>query len=80
MGKLFTKIYDNRNDFNFTFVNFPFLSSNTRVSPAYGVYVSQLIRYARASSKYEDFLIRGNVLTRKLINQGYLKSKLISTM
>jgi hypothetical protein len=27
-------------------------------SPAYGVYISQLIRYARASSNYSDFLKR----------------------
>ena len=32
--------------------HFPFLSSNIPQSPAYGVYVSQLIRYARASSAY----------------------------
>jgi hypothetical protein len=27
-------------------------------SPAYGVYISQLIRYARASNNYSDFLKR----------------------
>jgi hypothetical protein len=31
-------------------------SSNIPASPAYGVYISQLIRYARASSNYSDFL------------------------
>ena len=45
------KLYDKRDDFNFNIVNFPFLSSNPQ-SPAYGVYVSQLIRYGRASSAY----------------------------
>ena len=47
-GKLATKLYDKRHDFNFPIVNFPFLSSNIPSAPAYGVYVSQLIRYARA--------------------------------
>ena len=46
-----------RDDFNFNIVNFPFLSSNIPQSPAYGVYVSLLIRYARASSAYSDFLL-----------------------
>ena len=46
-GKLTTRLYDKRDDFNFPIVNFPFLSSNITSAPAYGVYVSQLIRYAR---------------------------------
>ena len=42
------KLYDKRDDFNFSIVNFPFLCGNIPQSPAYGVYISQLIRYARA--------------------------------
>ena len=38
--------------------NFPFLSSNIPSSPAYGVFISQLIRYARACSSYECFILR----------------------
>ena len=34
-------------------------------------FVSQLIRYARVGSKYEDFLFRGSILVSKLLNQGY---------
>ena len=45
-GKLTTRLYDKRDDFNFPIVNFPFLSSIPS-APAYSVYVSQLIRYAR---------------------------------
>ena len=47
-GQLHTSIYDKRGDFNFHITNFPFLSSNIPSSPAYGVFISQLIRYARA--------------------------------
>jgi hypothetical protein len=47
-GKITTQLYDKRNDFNFSIVNFPYLCSNIPASPAYGVYISQLIRYARA--------------------------------
>jgi hypothetical protein len=34
--------------------------------PAYGVYISQLIRYSRACGSYQDFLDRGLLLTSKL--------------
>ena len=77
-GKLSVKLYDKRDDFNFPIVNFPFLCSNIPLSPAYGVYMSQLIRYARASYKYEDFLARGKLLTNKLLTQGYVKPKLVT--
>ena len=76
---LCTKLYDKRDDFNFTIVNFPFLDSNIPASPAYGVYVSQLIRYARACSVYADFLGRASLLTSKLLKQGYLQLCLIAT-
>ena len=77
--RLQVKLYDKRDDFNFNIVNFPFLSSNIPQSPAYGVYVSQLIRYARASSAYSDFLVRSRLLTSKLLGQGYNRFKLITT-
>ena len=59
---------------NFAIVNFPFLCSNVPLSPAYGVYVSQLIRYARAFHAYDDFLKRGQLLTKMLMLQGYNES------
>ena len=43
-GQLRTSLYDKRDDFNFHITNFPFLSSNIPSSPAYGVFISQLIR------------------------------------
>jgi hypothetical protein len=49
-GRLTTSLYDKRDYFDF-----PFLCSNIPLSPAYGVYVSELIRYARACFAYEDF-------------------------
>ena len=45
-GKLSTRLYDKRDDFEFHIVNFPFLFSNIPSGPSYGVYISQLIRYA----------------------------------
>ena len=78
-GKLTTRLYDKRDDFNFPIVNFPFLSSNIPSALAFGVSVSQLIRYARASSNYQDFMERGKVLTTKLLSQWYQKTKLVAT-
>ena len=75
-----TRLYDKRDDFNFPIVNFPFLSSFIPSAPAYGVYVSQLIRYARACSNYQDFMERGIVLTTKLLSQRYQKTKLVATL
>ena len=77
--RLQVKLYDKRDDFNFDIVNFPFLSSNIPQSPAYGVFVSQLIRYARASSLYEDFIMRSQLLTSKLSKQGFTRNRLIAT-
>ena len=53
-----TKIYDKRDDFDFEIVNFPFLDNDVPRSTYYGVYISQLIRFARASSHDTDFNTR----------------------
>jgi hypothetical protein len=41
------------------------------------VYISQLIRYARASSNYSDFLKRHLYLRNRLLDQGYAKIRLV---
>ena len=50
-----TSLNDKSDDFNFHITNFPFLSGNFPSSPAYGVFILQLIRYARACSSYVFF-------------------------
>ena len=62
-----TKIYDKRDDFNFDIVNFPFLDCDVPQRSSYGVYISQLIRFARASSHVTDFNNRNKLLTAKLL-------------
>ena len=54
-GIVSTKIYDKRDVFNFEIFNFPFLDGDVPRSPSYGVYISQLIRYARVCSHVDDF-------------------------
>ena len=53
-GMVSTKIYDKRDDFDFDIVNFPFLDGDVPRRTSYGVYISQLIRFARASSNLND--------------------------
>ena len=66
-----TKIYDKRDDFDFEIVNFTFLDGDVPRSTSYGVYISQLIRFARASSYVANFNTRNKLLTQKLLKQGY---------
>jgi len=79
-GTLTTELYDKRDDFNFPIVNYPFLDSNIPSSLAYGVYISQLIRYSRTCNSYRNFLHRSVLLTRKLLSQGLIETRLISTL
>ena len=79
-GRLKSKLYDKRDDFNFKIVNFPFLCGNIPASPAYGVYISQLIRYSRACTHYSDFLERARLLSHKLLSQGYVQPRLKTSL
>jgi hypothetical protein len=52
---------------------------NIPSSPAYGVCISHLIQYAKAYLTYDQFLVRGSLLTNKLMSQGFLQSRLQAT-
>ena len=66
-----TKIYDKRDNFDFKIVNFSFLDCVVPRSTFFGVYISQLIRFARASSHGACFNTRNKLSTQKLLKQGY---------
>ena len=71
-----TKNYDKCDDFDFEIVNFPFLDGDVpRSTPS----ISQLIRFARASSYITDFNTRNKSLTQKLLKQGYCYHKFRKT-
>ena len=74
-----TKIYEKCDDFDFEIVNFPFLDGDVPRSTSYGVYISQSIRFARASRYVADFNTSNKLLTQKLLKQGYRYHKLCST-
>ena len=65
--RLRTKVYHKTDDFNSRCELS--IHSNIAATPAYGVYISQLIRHSRAYGSYQDILNRGLLLTRVPIGQ-----------
>ena len=78
-GFVSSKIYDKRGDFDFDIVNLSFLDGDVPRSTSYGVYISQLIRFARVFSYVADFNTRNKSLIAKLLQQGYRYHKLRRT-
>ena len=78
-GFVSCKVYDKRDDFDFDIVNFPFLDGDDPRSISYGVYISQLFRFARVSIHVTDFNAHNKSLTAKLLQQGYRYHKLRKT-
>ena len=74
-----TKMYDEREEFDFEIVDFPFLDGDVPRSTSYGVYIAQLIRFAGASSNVADFNTCNKFITQKLHKQGYRYHKLHDT-
>ena len=60
----------------FRIVNFPHMDSNIPTNPAYGVYVSQLVRYARICTSKVDFMKRLRGLSLRLRQQGFVTNLL----
>ena len=71
-GIIFTIIYDKRDHFDFDIVNFQLLDGDVSCATSYDVvYISQVIRFARASSQVSGFNNRNKILSAKLVKQGY---------
>ena len=79
-GQFHTSIHDKSDDFNFHITNFPFLSINIPTSHVYGIFIPQLLRYARDWSSYGCFIPRATPLSNKLFEQGYVKERLKSSL
>ena len=75
------KFIINCNDFDFDFF-LPFLDGVVPRSASNhsGVYISQLIRFSRASSHVTDFNTCNKWLTQKLLKQGYRYHKFRKTL
>ena len=72
-------VYDKRDDFSFRIVNFPHMDSNIPAKPAYGVYISQLVRYARICTSKLDFIDRLRRLSSRLHHQGFNTTALLKS-
>ena len=71
--------FDKRDAFDFDIVNVPDLSGNIPTAPAYGTYISQLIRYNRACHNYDNFSSGHSMLAGRLFHQGSSARKLMRT-
>ena len=79
-SKFCTDLYDKRDTFSFSIVNFPHMDSNIPSKPAYGVVISQLVRYLRICCNYQDFVYRSKLLTTRLLKQDtYTKNSVVPT-
>ena len=78
-GDLVCSSFDKRDAFDFDIVNFPDLYGNIPTAPAYGTYISQLIRYSQACHNCDDFSSRHSVSADRLFNQGFSARKLMRT-
>lgn len=76
--KFTTAVFDKRDGFSFHIVNFPHMDSNIPSKPAYGVYISQLVRIGRICDNYNSFFTRHHQLTCRLVKQGFLYDKLVT--
>ena len=70
-GRCVTKIYDKRDEFDLDTIDFTQYDGDIPKRPAYGVYTSQLIIYARACPKVEDFNTRNLLLSNRLLRQRF---------
>ena len=61
------------NDSDFEIVNFQFLDGDVPCSPSNGVYILQLIRFARVCSNIDDFNNRTLFMTAMLLKQDIIK-------
>ena len=65
-----SNLYDKRNAFNFSIVRFPYRSSNTPSKMFYATISAEVLRIAKATSKYSFFLECVHTLLVRMKKQG----------
>ena len=79
-GTIHVKTYDKRDAFKFEIINYPDLSGNIPKKPAYGVFSSQVIRFAQSCSRKEDLINRIRDLINKLTKKNFEVNILKNTL
>ena len=70
-GKYSVSLYDKRRDFPFNVISYPFLDGNVPTALSYGIFTSQLVRFAKVNSEFKGFRNDVNALIGKLVCQGF---------
>ena len=70
-NNIHTSVYDKRDEFEFPIVNFPWLSGDVPRPPSYGIYILQLVRFARCCTNVFNFHSKNVQITSKQLTQGY---------
>ena len=73
-GKFLYKLYDKRDDFDFTVLNYPHACGNIPSAPTHGIFISQIIRFSNMNSSYKNYIQVCKKLYEKLILQRFSKS------
>lgn len=75
-GKYSISLYDKRRDFPFNVISYPFLNGNIPTALSYGVFTSQLARFAKVNCSFKGFIHDVSTLIRKLVCQGFVLAAL----
>jgi hypothetical protein len=70
-GKFRVTLYDKRKNYSFNVISYPFLDGNIPKNLSYGVFVSQLVRFAKINTTEEGFYSNISDLVKKLVSQGF---------
>ena len=76
---IFTPAFTTNDDFGFPIVNFPWLSGDVPRLPSYGIYISQLVRFARCCTSVLISVLKIFKSLQKLLTHGYRYLKLRKT-
>ena len=76
-GKFVYKLFDKRDAFPFSIVRMPQLESNIPSNIFYGSIMSEFLRIARCTLKFEDFIPRASELYHRMLNQGGKESNIL---
>ena len=64
-------MYDKRKYYNFKVISYPFLDGNIPNNFSYGIFISQLVRFAKINTTFNGFKINVSKLLKKLVSQGF---------